>query len=167
MSCKPESRGVRTASAFRGPFRLKVAGIGLAAFMVAAGATGAEAGASSALRVDACGSAPSAPSAPVAACRASSFDPRTRVQGPSGLAAATGVRLVLTASRGAAPILLGAEPEATPGNPFSLVGNRTGLETSSRTEIRNGEVWLVSAPAEPSAVGLAAFQGGGSSVASE
>lgn len=87
-----------------------------------------------------------------------------------GVAAGAGappVRLVLSAGRGSKPVVQGDGPGHR--NPYTLVGNRTGLQDVARTEIRNGETWLVPAPFRESIVretGLAAFQGGGSYIAS-
>lgn len=74
------------------------------------------------------------------------------------------VRLALTTDRSAPRIVQGAPAGAGRHNPYTLVGNRIGLEFAAPVERRDGEIWLVPAPAR--ATGLAAFQGGASSVAS-
>jgi hypothetical protein len=78
-----------------------------------------------------------------------------------------GPRLLLALGRGAAPVLIGAGAEASHPNPFTLVGNRTGLANATRLEILDGEAWLATTPTSPRPTGLAAFQDPGSSIASQ
>lgn len=75
-------------------------------------------------------------------------------------------RLVLVSGRGVAPVLLSVGAEASHPNPFTLVGNRTGLANATRLQIRDGEAWLTTPPTRPHPTGLAAFQDQGSSIAS-
>lgn len=77
-----------------------------------------------------------------------------------------GPRLLLALGRGADPVLIGAGAEASHPNPFTLVGNRTGLANANRLEILDGEAWLATTPTGPRPTGLAAFQDLGSSIAS-
>jgi hypothetical protein len=78
-----------------------------------------------------------------------------------------GVRLVLSARGGSAPKVLGENPGAGHRHPFTLVGNRSGLESAVRIEVRDGETWLAAGPTFPGReTGLAAFQAEASSVAS-
>lgn len=78
----------------------------------------------------------------------------------------SGPRLLLASGKGVAPFLISAGFEASHPNPFTLVGNRTGLANATRLEILDGEAWLTTIPTSPQPTGLAAFQGQGSSVAS-
>lgn len=165
MSFKPQPHGARSAFPLTDLARQLAAGVGLAGCMIVASAGNAQAGSLPGLAGGPCRAMASA--APLAAspCRMASLDRGASAQRPSDIVPGAGVRLVLTADRGAAAVVLGAGPDADHSNPFTLVGNRTGLETAARTEIRDGETWLVAAEAEPRAVGLAALQEGASSVA--
>lgn len=152
--------------ALQGALRQLAAGIGVAAVIMAASAASAEAGDLTPLRTGACSPAAFAAPARTTPCRLASLETGTPARGPGDAVPGEGVRLVLAADRGAVAILLGAGPEARHDNPFTLVGNRTGLETAARAETRDGETWLVPASQDDRAIGLAALQGGGSSVAS-
>lgn len=80
---------------------------------------------------------------------------------------ASPVRLVMSPGRMSKPVVEGAGPGHR--NPFTLVGNRKGLENAAQAEVRNGETWLVPASVSDSPlreIGLASFQGGGSYIAS-
>lgn len=85
-----------------------------------------------------------------------------------GDGAAQVVRVSLRAGRDTPPRLHGAERLEPHGNPFTLVGNRSGLQNAARTAQFGGETWLVpeAAPQGDRETGLTAFQGGASSVAS-
>lgn len=52
-----------------------------------------------------------------------------------------------------------AEPTAQ-NNPFTLVGNRSGLENATQTEVRGGEVWLTGEPRNHSPADAGGTQGG-------
>lgn len=166
MSFHSAPRGSQPRPALPGALRPLGAGIGLAAFIMAAGAASAEAGGLTPLGAAACGPAAFAAPSRATACRLASLERGSPARGPADAAPGDGVRLVLAANRGAAAMLLGAGPDARHDNPFTLVGNRTGLETAARVETRDGETWLVPASEDNRAIGLAALQGGGSSVAS-
>lgn len=158
----PTHRPLRTT----GPGSVRISQglwISLAASLVILGARGAEAAEATA------GPAPEA-----ALALASARIPTPRAPAAFGADAgfatapeAPPVRLVMSAGRTAKPVFEGAGQGHR--NPFTLVGNRTGLQDVARAEIRNGETWLVPAPISESPAretGLAAFQGGGSYIAS-
>lgn len=105
---------------------------------------------------------------------ASAHLPPPRVHANFGVAPGLGttpeaspVRLVMSAGRLPKPVVEGGGPGHR--NPFTLVGNRTGLENVAQAEVRNGETWLVPGSVSDTPVreiGLASFQGGGSYIAS-
>lgn len=138
-------------------FGPQAAWIGLTACLMIAGASGAEAAARPFSRDPAC-------TASAAPCRKAPQPARTPAAPAADPSAGSVVRLVLTTDRSAPRIVQGAPAGAGRHNPYTLVGNRIGLESAARVERRDGEIWLVPAPAR--ATGLAAFQDGASSVAS-
>ena len=137
--------------------------ITLAASLVILGAHGAEAA-----------EATLDPMPEAALILASAHLPPPRIHANFGVAPGLGttpeaspVRLVMSAGRLSKPVVEGGGPGHR--NPFTLVGNRTGLENVAQAEVRNGETWLVPGSVSDTPVreiGLASFQGGGSYIAS-
>lgn len=154
MSPQPAADCSRLTRRPPSSFGPRAAWISLAACLVIAGAPGAEAAARPPSGDPAC----SASSTPC------SRAPRPGPAPAADASAGSVVRLVLMAGQDGRPVLLGAGEGRRERNPFTLVGNRAGLVSAGGVEVRNGEVWLV--PPQAPARGLAAFQEGGSSVAS-
>ena len=157
MSPRPAAKTRRFPHRSPSSFGPQAAWIGLAASLVIAGASGAEAAVRPLSRDPAC-------AASAGSCAKAPAIRRTPAAPAADAALGSAARLILTADRSVPRVLEGAAPGVRHGNPFTLVGNRTGLESAAHVEVRGGETWLVPAPVR--ATGLATFQDGASSVAS-
>ena len=157
MSPRPAAAFSRLTPRPPSAFGPQAAWIGLAACLAIAGASGAEAAVRPLSGDPAC----ARPNTP---CRQAPEIRRAPAAPAAEAPAGTIIRLVLTADRSAPRVVHGTTPGSSHRNPFTLVGNRGGLESAAHVEVRDGETWLVHAPLR--AWGLAAFQDGASSVAS-